>query len=183
MQEPTETTAGCALPEPMAVGTGVWRRGPCSSQPRPTPHTTGQWRMGLCPCGGPASSTPPLVAATHCSHFRRSPHSQLQSCPWDCPLKPDSSTQPGPIAEDAPLRLGRVCRVVAGPSVQVSVVCLHTLATAFSSEPPELPFLSWLTSSLAKVLPQMQEHFLSQFPPRGTDPILLPPVFISFWPT
>lgn len=47
------------------------------------------------------------------------------------------------------------------------------LAAAFSSEPLELPFLSWLTSSLAKVLPQMQEHLLSQFPPRGTDPILL----------
>lgn len=59
----------------------------------------------------------------------------------------------------------------------------HKLAAAFSSEPLELPFLSWLTSSLAKVLPQIQEHFLSQFPPRGTDPILLPPVFISFWPT
>lgn len=56
----------------------------------------------------------------------------------------------------------------------------HKLAAAFSSEPLELPFLSWLTS-LAKVFPQI--HFLSQFPPRGTDPILLPPVFMSFWPT
>lgn len=179
MQEPTKTAAGCALPEPMAVGTGVRRRGPCSSQPLPAPHTTGQWRMGLCPCGGPVSSTPPLAAATHYSHFRQSPHSQLQSCPWDCPLYPNSNTQPQPITADAPLRLGWVCRAVAG----LSVVCLHTLAAAFSSEPPELRFPSWLTSSLAKVLPQMQEHFLSQFPPRGTDPILLPPVFISFWPT
>ena len=120
-------------PEVVACAGAHWD---CSWVCTPRTHGSGHWCVEKRPLWQPAPPLPsqrwtmedgalflrwprllpptPLVAATHCSHFRRSPHSQLQSFPWDCPLNSDSSTQPRPIAADAPLRLGWVCRAVAG---------------------------------------------------------------------